>query len=81
MLWLIHFPYVGVRGRGRPLEPSRPPSAAVAAAAVATVAILIADDVGGDGAVGELLAVVELVGRAATLAVLQGRDSRERNCD
>ena len=61
---LVQFPYVDVRGGGRPLKPSRSPSPAVA-----PVPVVVADDVVGDGAVGELLAVVELVSLAAALAV------------
>ena len=44
------------------MEPSRPPIAAVPV-------IVVADDVVGDGPVGELLAVVELVRLAAAAAV------------
>ena len=47
------------------MEPSRPPVAAAAAVPV----VVVADDVVGDGSVGELLAVVELVRLAAAAAV------------
>ena len=46
------------------MEPSRPP---IPSSAVAVV--VVADDVVGDGPVGELLAVVELVRLAAPAAV------------
>ena len=58
----VQFPYISIRGGRRSLEPSGP------SPSVAPVA-LVADDVVGDGAVGELLAVVELVGLAAAHAV------------
>ena len=60
------FPYVAVRGRGRPLEAA---AAAAVAAAASVVVVVVADVVVGHGSVGQLLAVVELVRLAATRAV------------